>query len=178
MKKTFLLSILFLSINISFSQTKKETEDWINQNINEFPLYWANTSLNVIEKIYVENGYLYNYYLVKDIEKNYYAGYWTKVALKDIKSIENYYHRSSDPESNWIELRFTSAKGKCFKAERKKEYVGKMNVKYQVVPEEMTISQRLNLDFENSGMKKRIEKALLHLIKLYGGNAIVKREPF
>ena len=36
----------------------------------------------------------------------------------------------------------------------------------------------LSSNLFNDKMEHRLEKALLHLIKLYGGNATIKKEPF
>ena len=178
MKKSHLVFIFLFFIFNTFSQTKKETEDWINQNINTFPVSYGDNPINVVENIFLENGYLYFYHHWKREDNTYYSGTWSKVALKDIKSIEYTFDKSPGLNNKWIELRINFAKGKCSQGTLENEFQGKDNVEYVVQPERTIIPQRLNMDFQKSGMKQRIEKALLHIIKQYGGNAIVKKEPF
>ena len=50
-------SLLFMFL-ISFSthsQNKEETENWINQNINDFPVSYGDNPINVEEQIYLED---------------------------------------------------------------------------------------------------------------------------
>ena len=177
MKKIILSLFILLTSASSICQSKTETEKWINENINDFPVSYGDNPIEVVENIFVENGNLYFYHHWKNEKDNYYSGTWSKLALKDIKSIEYTYDKSSNLNYKWIELHFNFNKGKSLEG-KTNEFQGKDNVEYKIQLQKTIIPQRLNLDFENSGMKKRIEKALLHLIKLYGGNAIVKKEPF
>ena len=87
-------------------------------------------------------------------------------------------NKSSELNNKWIVLQLNFAKGKCSQATLKTEFQGKDNVNYEIMSEQTLIPQRLDMEFVESGMKQRIEKALLHIIKQYGGNAIVKKEPF
>lgn len=178
MKKSHLVFIFLFSIFNIFSQTRKETEDWINQNINIYPVSYGDNPINVVENIYLEDGYLYFYHHWKREDNTYYSGTWSKVALKDIKTIEYSFDKSPELNNKWIELHINFAKGKCSQATLEDEFQGKDNVKYVVQSERTIIPQRLNMDFQKSGMKQRIEKALLHIIKQYGGNAIIKKESF
>ncbi|MBW4362745.1 hypothetical protein [Flavobacterium taihuense] len=178
MKKSHLILIFLFIICSSFSQTKKETENWINKNINGYSVDYGNNPINIVENIYIENGYLYFYYHWKREDENYYDGTWSKVALKYIKSIEYSYDKSPGLNNKWIELHLNFTKGKCFQGKLDDEFQGKDNVAYEVQSERNIITQRLNMDFVKSGMKKRIEKALLSIIKQYGGNASLKKEAF
>jgi len=178
MRKSYLVLIFLLPFFSTFSQTKKETEKWINQNINNYPVSYGDNPINVVENIFIDNEYLYFYHHWKREDNNYYSGTWSKVALKDIKSIEYSYDKSSGLNNKWIELHINFAKGKCSQATLESEFQGKDNVNYEIQSERTVIPQRLNMEFVESGMKQRIEKALLHIIKQYGGNAIVKKEPF
>tara|TARA_R110001583_G_C5607231_1_gene404997 strand:+ start:66 stop:602 length:537 start_codon:yes stop_codon:yes gene_type:complete len=175
------LNIFLLSILISlsgFSQSKEETENWINQNINDFPVSYGDNSINVKEDIYLENGYVYFYHHWESNDDSYYSGSWDKVSLKDIKSIEYSYDKSPNLDNRWIEIHFNFDKGKCYTAELKNGFQTKENVSYSLKPERTAIIKRSNMDFVNSGIKNRMEKALIHIIKQYGGNAVIKKEPF
>jgi hypothetical protein len=176
-KSRIFLFLIFITVNV-FGQTKKETEEWINQNINDYPVSYGNNPIDVVENIMIEDGYLYFYHHWKRENENYYSGTWDKVALKDIKSLEYSYDKSSDLDNRWIKLHLNFNKGKCYQGKPSNEFQGKDNVTYSLQYERTAIIKRSNMEFVNNGMKKRIEKALIHIIKLNGGNAIIKKEPF
>ena len=178
MRKLYLVIMFLMTFFSTFCQTKEETEKWINQNINNYPVSYGDNPINIVENIFIEKEYLYFYHHWKKEDSNYYSGTWSKVALKDIKSIEYSYDKSSELNNKWIVLQLNFAKGKCSQATLKTEFQGKDNVNYEIMSEQTLIPQRLDMEFVESGMKQRIEKALLHIIKQYGGNAIVKKEPF
>jgi hypothetical protein len=172
--------ILFLLINttILFSQTKKNTEEWINNNINYYPVSYGNNPISISERIEIEDGILYFYYHWKKDVDNYFSGSWSKINLKNIKSIEYSYDKSPDIDNKWINLTLNFQKGKCYERDALYPNDSKNQNGYQIQPERTIIKMRLNLDYVDSGMKLRIEKAFAYLIKQYGGNTIIKKEPF
>lgn len=178
MKSINLIYFFLLASFISLAQTKKETEEWINNNINYYPVSYGNNPINVVEKIEVENGVLYFYHHWQNDITNYYSGSWTKVNIKDIISIQYSYDKSPDLDNKWINLVLNFKKGQASVRKTKHNYDSKNQNDYTTVPEQTIITMRLNIDYEKSGMKPRMEKALLHLIKQYGGNASTKKDPF
>lgn len=175
------IKLILFAVLFSYSalgQSKEETEEWINQNINDFPVSYGDNPIDVKENIFIENGFLYFYHHWERNDENYYSGSWDKVALKDIKSIEYSYDKSPDLDNRWVAIHLNFAKGKCYSAKLKNGFQRKEDVSYELSYERTAVIKRSNMDFVNSGMKKRIEKALLHIIKLNGGNAIIKKEPF
>ena len=172
-----ILILLFFVINV-FGQTKKETEEWINRNINDYPVSYGKIEYNILEKIFVEDGYLFFYLHWKKNDEKYYSGSWNKVALKDIKSIEYSKDTSIESGNKWFEINFNFNKGKCYEAKPDNEYEGKNNLNYSLVSERTKITKRFNMEFANSEIKNRIEKALVYIIKINGGKVIVKKEPF
>lgn len=177
MKKLNILILLLLISFSSLSQSKKETEDWVNQNINDFPVSYGNNPIHVQENIFLESGYVYFYHHWKR-DDGYYSGSWDKVSLKDIKSIEYSYDKSPELNNHWIEIHLNFNAGKCYSAKLKNGFQTKEDVSYLLQNERTAIIKRSDIEFVKNGMQKRIEKALLHIIKLYGGNATVKKEPF
>lgn len=171
MKKLTLILILLLQTIIIYSQTKKETEEWINDNINKFPVNYGIKGYNIVNEIHIENGTIYFFYGLTDRGKTG-VYHWSKVLLKDIKSIE------FKKNNEYINLIINFSKGKSYDSLPFENYRSKNDVYYDLNDINTDEVTRLNMEFHNSGMKERIEKALLHIIKLYGSNAIVKKEPF
>lgn len=101
-------------------------------------------------------------------------GYWTQLPIKDIKQIKIHHKKfNSEDEEGWdvITLYFDKNKSKT------KDAKPSDNNTYKV-SESTSIDIKLTNKFIEDGLKPRMEKALLHLIKSYGGNAIIKKEPF
>ncbi|MFT3796472.1 hypothetical protein [Flavobacterium sp.] len=77
-----------------------------------------------------------------------------KIQIKDIKKIQIKKERwDNDDKEGWSSVYF---------------YYGKND----------SVEITMSSEFIESGYKKRMENALLHLIKLYGGNATIKKEAF
>jgi hypothetical protein len=176
--KSIAAILFFFSTYVLFSQSIKETEDWINNNINYYPVSYGDNPINVVERIEVDKGNLYFYHHWQNDNTNYYSGSWTKVNLKDIISIQYSYDKSPDLDNKWINLVLNFKKGQASVRKTKHNYDSKNQNDYSTVPEQTIITMRLNIDYEKSGMKPRMEKALLHLIRSYGGTATVKKEIF
>lgn len=173
-------TILFILISnaILFGQTKQETEDWINNNINSYPVDYGENSFEFFENITIEDGNLVLYNHFKSKNSNYYTGNWFKVSLKDIKSIDYSYDKSPGLDNKWINLKLNFIEGKSLEKKVTFPTNAQEQSVYKKNPEKAVIVMRLNMEYVQSGMKQRMEKALLHIIKLYGGTAIIKREPF
>ena len=157
MKRT--ITILLISIStIVFGQTKKETEEWIVEKYNEFER--VNSLSNTMD-LFFENDFLYYEYL----------NAFFKVRIKDIKEIEFKKERfDNNDNEGWISLwiRFDSGNS-LYKGANENEFNKSTDTSFK-----MPLSSDLNKD----DYQKRLEKAIIHLIKLNGGSAKVKKEPF
>lgn len=122
--------------------------------------------------------YSYNHFLI-DKGTYRYTGSWQKVNINEIKAIS--YSKSNGLDNNWIQIKLIFNKGLSYKGNSNYRFEPKEDINYKEDLVETAFYIRLNADYEISGMKERMEKAILHIIKLYGGKAIVKippKEPF
>lgn len=157
MKSTVTILLLVITANI-FSQTKKETEDWIVEKYNEFERV---NSLSHKMDLFFENDFL-----------NYeYLNAFFKIKVKDIKVIEFKKERvNNEDKEGWIALWIHFDSGSLFHKRANEN-------KFQLATD-TAFKIALSTDLGKEDYQKRLEKALLHLIKLNGGNAISKKEPF
>ncbi|MAP81297.1 MAG: hypothetical protein CL526_09435 [Aequorivita sp.] len=157
MKKTFTILFLLCTASI-FSQTKKITEEWIEAKYNEFER--VNSLSNTMD-LYFEDNYLYYEYL----------NAFFKVKIKDIKEIEFKKERFSNKDKEgWISLCIRMDDGKLFYKEANDTGFTKSTETAFKIP--------FSAEIKEDDYHKRMEKAIVHLVKLNGGNAKVKREPF
>ena len=178
MKNWQKILILLFSSTIAMSQTKQETETWINNNINQFPVSYGDNPNDPENRIVIEDGILYFYYHLENRKENYFSGIWNKINLNDIKNIEYSYNESVGLNNRWLQLNLNFDEGKCLQRQLNYPHESKNNNDYKLVPDRQWITMRLNGNFVKDGMKPRIEKALVHIIKLYGGKVSIKKEPF
>ncbi len=159
MKKLVIICITLLSLNC-IGQTKVETQDWISEKIHEY-----RSSKGVDEDFWFEDGYLHHYWSINtQIEENRTALNW-KVKIEDIVKIET---KCSANGCNFI---IYTKQGKLF-------YQKTPVDTYYKVDNHPSFNVSLTKAYYNDGISARIEKALIHLVKLYGGNATIKKEPF
>jgi hypothetical protein len=155
MKYSYILLLSFIC-NFFFAQTKNETEEWIATKCNEY-------KYNSENSIYFQSGELYQFKKVGVV------GRLVKVNPKQIKRVEiSNYVEDGKPKLVWISL-YTSDKAVYEKTDEKEAFHS-MDGNVFVVP--------LLLKFNEDGLKQRMEKALLHLVKLYGGSSTIKKEAF
>lgn len=168
---------LLLSISVySYSQTKEETEEWINSKINIYPVKYTG-NINIDEEILIDEGILYYYNALEG--DSYYNGSWSKLDFKDIKAIKFSKDRAIEGGNSWIVLSFFFNENKAYTSgDIKQKYYPKSVTTYTKNPKHTRIQMRLDNRFKEDGIEKRMEKALLHLSKLYGGSATLKKEPF
>ena len=157
MKRIFTI-LLFLSTITTFSQSKKETEDWIVEKYNEFER--VNSLSNTMD-LFFENNYLYYEYL----------NAFFKIKIQDIKEIEFKKERfNNEDKEGWISLWIRFDSGKSFyKGANESDFSKSTDTAFKIP---------LSSELEKDDYKKRFEKAVLHLVKLNGGSAKVKKEPF
>mgnify|MGYP000055951151 CR=1 FL=1 len=157
MKRIFTI-LLFLFTITTFSQTKKETEVWIVEKYNEFER--VNSLSNTMD-LFFENNYLYYEYL----------NAFFKIKIQDIKEIEFKKERfNNEDKEGWISLWIRFDSGKSFYKGANESDFGKSTDTAFKIP--------LSSELEKGDYQKRLEKAILHLVKLNGGSAKVKKEPF
>ncbi|PHR74170.1 MAG: hypothetical protein COA67_02045 [Lutibacter sp.] len=157
MKRILTILLLLITTNI-FSQTKKETEEWIVEKYNQFER--VNSLSNTMD-LFFENNFLYYEYL----------NAFFKVEIKDIKEIEFKKERfDNEDKEGWISLWIRFDNGSLFYKRASENGFSKST--------DTTFKIPLSSDLGKDDYQKRLEKALLHLIKLNGGNAKIKKEPF
>ena len=158
MRKIFiLLAITFL--NYTVAQTKSESEEWITEKYNYYERV-NNSNMNF--DLYFEDNYLYYNYI----------GLIIRVKVKDITKIEirqEYYN--NEDKVGWTSIFIHFAKGK---SQTKRNE----NDEFKIDSIDSNFKIPLSSDLIKDGYKSRMEKAFLHLVKLNGGNAIVKKEAF
>lgn len=156
--KKILTIIVVLVCNITlYSQTKTETKDWIIETYNSFKRTENQKNFIVIEN---DSLVFYSYF---------YAYTYRKVAIKDITSIQIKKRRVEEMEWYQIDLK-TNNKIEVGKYENEtyiKDYSNGT-----------TLSILLKVEFGLDDYPKRMEKALLKIVSLYGGKAIVIKETF
>ena len=177
MKKKIFLFILIITSGFVYSQTIQETEDWINKNINDYPRKISG-SMNLTYYLEVVNGFLYTIDTWTVTDSNYISQSLMRTSLKDIKHIEYSYDTGGDTkDSKFIYIEFKSYDNKVLWDKDFDKRNNEDDVVFEIYPSD-NIRIQTSIDFEKSGMKERMSKAFLHLIKLYGGNAVIKKEPF
>jgi len=141
----------------SFSQDKIETEEWIIKIYNEYEREF-NSEFDLI----FENNFLvYTYF---------YSNFRVKVS--DITKIEIINERvnKSDNEG-WTSIFIYFNKGKLQTKEKQES-------KYITSENDNNFKIVLSSNFIKDGYTDRMQKALVHLVKLNGGKAVIKKEPF
>lgn len=156
--KTIFTILLFLFTITTFSQTKKETEDWIVEKYNEFER--VNSLSNTMD-LFFENNYLYYEYL----------NAFFKIKIQDIKEIEFKKERfNNEDKEGWISLWIRFDSGKSFyKGANESDFSKSTDTAFKIL---------LSAELEKDDYQKRLEKAILHLVKLNGVSAKVKKESF
>jgi len=162
----FLLLLLFSFSITTFGQSIEETEDWIEiQFINYVKKYTYNDILDTTTDgvLVLKDGRLY-------YRHDLFGGrYTTSVKIKDIKEFGIWYEGGT--EGGWARVDIKFDKGKMILKE-------KGELEYKEAPEWGEFDMRLEPVILENGMKERLEKAITHLIKLYGGSSNIIKEPF
>ena len=164
-KKINMFLIILLFTNFCFCQTKEETVDWIsqeikshsgyNKNYSEFSNYFIRENNTVIirQDFEVDNGE------IKSISESI-------IPIKSITSIKVSQYQNSDTTNQYnnsivfeLNCKFKCVKNSSFNDDGKTK-------------EEFTSNEFfLRIDNQDMTLKNRVPKALLHIIKLCGGNA-------
>lgn len=163
-KINFIFFILTLGYStLCVGQTKSETENWILEKSEEFAI---NNMYN--RELKIENGYFTYYEKIGDTQ------FYERILIKNISKIQIKKEESAD----WgytIKV-FCNGKG-CMDSGH---YIdGKYkNTTISYTGSVFYVNVYLNKNFENEDLPKRMEKALIHLVKLYGGVAKAYKETF
>ncbi|UGS22915.1 hypothetical protein [Flavobacterium channae] len=165
MKKILLISILFF--NFSFGQSKKETEEWI---ASKYDFYKSDIYFEKNNTLLFDNGNLY--VMTQNTDEITYQ----KISLKDISEIFiEYTGEKIKSERYHIEL-ICKVNQNCI--EHGKYVSGnfipeRQGGRWKIEGKNKKYFLTLTLDksFKKDDLPMRMEKALFHLIKLYGGNA-------
>ena len=157
MKNLYLLVFLISNV-LMFGQTKSETQQWLRK----IHLDYRTLNKYLTCDIMFKDGYVYM------------LRYPTKfrVKIKDIKKIKIQKHTLylGDTEGTVI-LKLLFEKGKF-----ESNYDDENN--FKVSDNDDYLKYCYDSRFMTDDMKERVEKAYVHLVKLYGGSATVYKEPF
>lgn len=167
MKKTFLLIFLFIT-TLFYGQSKIETENWLEEKYNEYE-----RSINSNMNLWIDEGYLYYYFtLYDDPVKAKENGVLYRMKIQDIKSIKIIKKKfNSEDKIGWSYLTLYTNSNKIFS----KDFPENNNF---TCTNEGFLNIPLKAEFIDEGVNIRFQKAIIHLVKLYGGNATVKKEAF
>lgn len=149
--KSIIFVLLLLNIQLH-SQSLNETQNWIVQKHN-----------NYCSKEYISYGVTYPRKTTLEIKDGYLiynnitANFIQKVKIKDIKTIEVIHYITEESDEGY-KMQLI-----CF--ETKDNYFDGLTLFF-------------GKNFETNDMKNRMIKAMIQLVKLYGGNAKVKKEAF
>ena len=158
-----IITLLLLGISIStFSQTKKETEDWISEKIE---LYSYSNEYDIF------NSYIITYdednMIVKNNFKSITNGYETKFTLSysiPIKEMSKI--RFEEKGSNvWLILKI---KGGAKSIKKSVDTESGYNYTNEI---EIILEKSINDD----NLKNRLTKAFNHLVKVHGGKVIEEK---
>jgi len=152
MKLSF-FTFLFLIYQVALCQDKPETIRWITEKIDIYK--------NPIEsKMEIRDDYIYR---ISSSE--------LRVKIKNIRKIAIKKSSYNSVDYSTLELIFDAGK---------LEYKDASELEFKTSKNKSDNKLSLTLlpSFLNDGLKDRMEKALVHLVKLFGGNAIIYKEPF
>ncbi len=161
--KIILLLFLFINTSLSFAQSKLETESWILEKCNDYAINNFYT-----RELKIEDGY-FTYF--EKIGENL---FYERILIKKISEVQIKKEESSD----WGYTIKVYCNGKG--CDDSGHYING-NYKNTVIEysgNKGNLDVYLNKNFGNDDLPKRMEKALIHLVKLYGGNAKVYKETF
>lgn len=165
--KKILVVVFTLVSSFSYSQSKEDTSDWIEQNLNYYGLE-KSISPDTDYRIQIKDGYFYMDFC--DSSFGYCIYIYSRFPLNKIKYIEFEKQKFTD-DGRFVDLTFTTFPNSI---ERKTDKA----LDYKIAPSMTEDNIRLSIEITKDGMQPRMEKALLHLVKLYSGNAKILKEPF
>ncbi|NYJ26633.1 hypothetical protein [Allomuricauda sp. ARW1Y1] len=161
MRRIVFVLLVILNCGSLNAQSKRETELWISEKYNYYKynnrLHKNNFLRFDSEKIILIKSY----------------GSYSGISYQNVESIKISPFKVDDREGFTISF-YCNSGNKCIEeGEYKNQHL---------IPEERKLNNYFSIyldkKFEEDDMPKRMEKALLHLIKLNGGEAIIKKEAF
>jgi len=163
MRFTILIPFFLLITYSSVSQSKSDTEEWILEKYYEYK--YSEMPFN---RLLFENDFLISTWM---IEKDF--GVVSKLKLKDITQIEVKLNSFPDKKKPMVYLNISCNEGKLLTKSIRPEG----NTEWEISEAKGTMTN-LSYDFIENKMSERFLKAFIHLVKLNGGIATVKKEPF
>lgn len=163
MKKITLLILLLISTKL-FGQNKAETSEWIIDKFMQYEIEsMSNNSIEIIDEMLIYFEYTY--------DKNF---RYHLIPIKNIKTIKISRKTQYGKVSYLISL---IGKGKHY-GNFKEGFYSEYPNSDIMDKEERGINLFLNQNFGENQMPTRMEKALLNLVRLYGGSAVIGKEAF
>ncbi|SCZ01182.1 hypothetical protein [Flavobacterium caeni] len=157
--KNIAIIIFLIFTNFLFSQSKEETKEWIIEKYNNYER--VNQYNQKFDLTFEEDYLIYEY-----------LGSLFKLKIKDIKKIELKKERfDNDDKEGWVSIYIYFQKGKL-------STKGLNENVFSNAESDTSFKIPLSSELINEGYKDRMEKAIIHLVKLYGGNATIKKEAF
>lgn len=163
MKQTILILFTLLTTFKGFCQSKVETEEWILEKYYEYKY-----SEKPYNRLIFENNYLITYWMIK---KDF--GVVTKIKLKDIMQVEIKLKSYPDDDKPMVFFNVYCKEGKC----ESKDIRPEGTTDWEISKSRGTMTN-IDYRFIEDDISDRFIKAFIHLIKLNGGNATEKKEPF
>jgi hypothetical protein len=182
MKQFLIILFLFLSVSVS-SQSKQETTEWLNQNLNyydKYSLFTPDMSQLIFNESYmttIYNGMMQIWYF--DLKNN--TNRYFIIDLKDLKYVKV-------EAGEFVNYFFLGSKRKEFVGEKlvfEGDYIfttTDSKIAHQVYTKSIRPSSNAFSVFLKSNnilvyqekLSDRIVKAFSHLVSLYGGNLVSK----
>jgi len=165
-KKLFYSSILFFlfaGTTSTFAQNKTETENWIVEKCKNYAINNYYT-----RELKIENGFFTYYEKIGD------TWFYERILIKEITEV--LIKREENSEWGYTIKVFCKRKG-CNDSGKYINGIYK-NTVIEYSDEKGNVDVYLNKDFGSDDLPKRMEKAIIHLVSLYGGNAKVYKEAF
>lgn len=155
--KVLITLLLFIVSSQFYGQSKAESQDWITSKYNDYE-----RTVNKKFDLEFEDGYLM-YLIFDDL---------FRVQIKDILRMEIKAEKwDSADKIGWTSIYIYFQKGKLsIKQYGENSFTTDSGDTFFKIP--------LKSEFISDGLKPRMEKAFVHLIKLYGGSATIKKEAF
>ncbi|MDG4950748.1 hypothetical protein NLM59_07410 [Weeksellaceae bacterium KMM 9724] len=158
-----LLLLSLFPINL-LGQTKNETKVWIESTIN-------NHSYRSLYPRHLEFHGNYLVYITKIGDTNFYG----KIEIAKINQFEIQSFKGNNTQDGYKIYLFCKNNIKCIEE-------GKI-INNKFIPSKdpninYLLPIYLELTFSENNLPKRMEKAIKHLVKIYGGNASIYKEVF
>lgn len=161
MKNTIIIASFLLLSTITYGQTKEETIEWLNNNME---LLLPNTYCSGIDKIGTNRFKIENDSLIRTSEWGDHYGKWS-VAIKDLLYQETNLNNLSDKPYQGFCPEIV-----CFIFQSKKDKIEHKSSNSKGVVDVTEFDSTFSITYkkENNSDAMRVVKAIMHLAKLSG----------